>query len=165
MLLIVQQDVFLHCCCQKFGVFCLGFTSLHLHVIYFPSWSWNLFITHLSWLLCAEAEGEEFGQLEEHPWTSSLGGLQAVPGPAAKQGEQRVRSWKSSPLEACHRLKRVGSAVISLLSWSREGWVALEVAYHFCRSSLKPAAAAGSSVTVGRFNIKCPAGGAAAAVS
>lgn len=37
MLLIVQQDVFLHCCCQKFGVFCLGFTSLHLHVIYFPS--------------------------------------------------------------------------------------------------------------------------------
>lgn len=50
-------------------------------------------------LLPAEAEGEEYGRLEEHTWSSSLGGLQTVPGTAAEQVEPRARcSW----LEACH---------------------------------------------------------------
>lgn len=36
----------------------------------------------------AEAKGDEFGRMEEHPWPSSLGGLQGVPGAAAQEAEQ-----------------------------------------------------------------------------
>lgn len=50
-----------------------------------------LFFLHLS----AEDEGEGFGRLEEHPRASSLGGLQAVPGPAAEQAERRVSPWRA----------------------------------------------------------------------
>ena len=41
----------------------------------------------------AEVEGGELGRVEEHPRSSSLGGLQGVPGAAARPAEQeRLRS-------------------------------------------------------------------------
>ncbi|XP_040055320.1 cytochrome c oxidase assembly protein COX16 homolog, mitochondrial isoform X1 [Gasterosteus aculeatus] len=38
-------------------------------------------------VLPAEDEASEFGSVEEHPWSSALGGLQGVPGAAAHQAE------------------------------------------------------------------------------
>ena len=35
----------------------------------------------------SEDEGPELGGVEEHPWPSSLGGLQGVPGAAESQAE------------------------------------------------------------------------------
>lgn len=54
---------------------------------------------HLLLGVSAEDKGVKFGGVEEHPWSSSLGGLQGVPGAAAHQaGQESLRprdAWPS----------------------------------------------------------------------
>lgn len=57
--------------------------------------------------LSAEDEAVEFGGMEEHPWSSSLGGLQGVPGAAAQQAEQeRLRSRAAGRADCCSRTEQ-----------------------------------------------------------
>lgn len=66
-------------------------------------------------LLSAEDEAVELGWVEEHPGTSSLGGLPGVSGAAARQEEQRLlRSWVAgrNRLDAAARHTR----------WEQEGF-------------------------------------------
>lgn len=74
------------------------------------TWSPIFFLPPLSFGV--EDEGTEFGWVEEHPWASSLGGLQGVPGAAAQQAEQNrlmFRITRHSGPNAHH--SRVNSVV------------------------------------------------------
>lgn len=74
------------CCLWCIAMWCTWHSipaqSLMLQLLTF--WKWNL-VTRFP---LAENKGVEFGRVEEHPRSTSLGGLEGIPGPAALQTEQ-----------------------------------------------------------------------------